>query len=116
MKSDMIDVHFNDSTIVWAKLPRNAFTAEHVEEEFYQQLSGKEMTAYFDNGEISHLDVSGNVMAVFLPMEDDSTYNKIFNIESSFLSADFEKRELVKMKFWPENTTAGTPQIGRAHV
>lgn len=106
---NVIDVHFNDSTIVWAKLPRNAFTAEHVEEEFYQQLSGKEMTAYFDNGEISHLDLSGNVMAVFLPMEDDSTYNKIFNIESSFLSADFEKRELVKMKFWPENTTVGTP-------
>lgn len=107
---NVIDVHFNDSTIVWARLPEFGFSAEHIEEEFFQQLSGKEMMAYFDNeGELNHLDVSGNVMVIFLPMEDDSTYNKIFNIESSFLSADFEKRELVKMKFWPQNNTVGTP-------
>lgn len=107
---NVIDVHFNDSTIVWARLPEFGFSAEHVDEEFYQQLSGKEMMAYFDdNGEINHLDVSGNVMAVFLPMENDSTFNKIFNIESSFLSADFKDRELLRMKFWPENNTVGTP-------
>lgn len=107
---NVIDVHFNDSTIVWARLPEFGMSAEHVDEEFYQQLSGKEMMAYFDEqGEMRHLDVSGNVMAVFLPMENDSTYNKIFNIESSFLSADFERREIQKMKFWPQNNTIGTP-------
>ncbi|MDE7126101.1 MAG: hypothetical protein K2O12_06450, partial [Muribaculaceae bacterium] len=104
-----IQVHFNDSTIDWARLPQSAFTAEHIAEEFYQQLSGKEMTAFFTNGEISHLDVSGNVMAIYLPMENDSTYNKIFNIESSFLSADFANREMLRMKLWPANTTTGTP-------
>lgn len=107
---NVIDVHFNDSTIVWARLPEFGLSAEHVDEEFYQQLSGKEMMAYFDEeGEMRHLDVSGNVVAVFLPMENDSTYNKIFNIESSFLSADFKKREIQRMKFWPQNNTIGTP-------
>ncbi len=104
-----IHVHLNDSTIDWARLPKSAFAAEHVDEEFYQQLSGKEMMAYFKNGEMSHLDVSGNMMAIYLPMENDSTYNKLFNIESSFLSVDFEKRQPVRTKVWPENTTTGTP-------
>ncbi len=106
---NQINVHFNDSTIDFARLPYSAFTAEHVDEEFFQQMSGKEMTAYFKDGEMSHLDVSGNVQIIYLPMENDSTYNKIFNIESSFLSVDFEKRQPVRTKLWPANTTTGTP-------
>ncbi len=104
-----IQVHLNDSTIDWARLPQSGFTAEHVAEEFYQQMSGKDMKAYFTDGELTHLDVSGNVQSIYLPMENDSTYNKLFMIESSFLSADFVNRELVRMKLWPENNTTGTP-------
>lgn len=104
-----INVHFNDSTVDYAYLPNSAFTAEHVDEEFYQQMSGKQMKAFFKDGDISHLDVSGNVEIVYLPMENDSTYNKIFNIETSFLSVDFEKRQPLRTKLWPANTTKGTP-------
>ena len=65
---NIIEVHMNDSTADWARLPDFAFTAEWIDEEFYSQLSGKEMVAKFDKGELRHLDVSGNVMAIFLPV------------------------------------------------
>jgi hypothetical protein len=64
---NVIYVHFNDSTVDWAKLPEFGFTAEHVGEEFYNQLSGKEMLATFVDGNMRRLDVSGNVEVVLLP-------------------------------------------------
>ncbi len=105
----VIQVHLNDSTADWAKLPDTGFMAEHIDEEFYNQLSGKEMFATFDNGELRHLDVKGNVQIIMLPQESDSTYNKITNIDSSFLSANFAKNTLVDMILWPETSGTVTP-------
>lgn len=104
-----ITLHLNDSTVDWARLPDFGFVAEHIDEEFYNQLTGKEMFATFINGELHHLDVSGNVQAIMLPQENDSTYNKIANIESSYLAADFEKQEMKRMKMWPETSGTMTP-------
>ena len=104
-----IDVHLNDSTVDWAKLPDFGFAAEHIDEEFYNRMTGKEMTAYFDNGHLTHLDVSGNVQAIYLPMENDSTYNKLGNIAGSFLAADFDGNNIKRLSVWPEPTGNLTP-------
>ncbi|MCC8039018.1 MAG: hypothetical protein LIP02_12950 [Bacteroidales bacterium] len=104
-----IIVHFNDSTADWAHLPEFGFMTEMIEDPFYNQLSGKEMKAYFEDQNIKHLDVSGNVQAIFLPQENDSTYNKIVNVESSFLAADFVDRKIDRMKIWPETSGTTTP-------
>ncbi len=104
-----IQVHFNDSTAEWAKLPDTGFAIELIEDPYYNQLSGKEMFARFVDGDIRHLDVSGNVQAIFLPQENDSTYNKIVNVESSFLAADFLDRQVQRIKMWPETSGTTTP-------
>lgn len=108
---NVIYVHFNDSTVDWAKLPEFGFTAEHVGEEFYNQLSGKEMLATFVDGNMRRLDVSGNVEVVMLPEESDSTIDKIVNSESSFLTADFSAgpMQVERIKMWPEVTGTATP-------
>ena len=106
---NVIQVHFKDSVADWAKLPEFGFMAEWIDENFYNQLTGKEMTAYFQDRDLRHLDVSGNVQAIMLPMENDSTYNKIANIESSFLAADFKDRTVERMKLWPETSGTMTP-------
>lgn len=106
---NVIDVHFNDSTADWAKLPDFGFMAEHIDEEFYSQMSGKEMLATFEDGELRQLDVSGNVEVISLPQENDSTYNKIINSESSFLKARFRENKLERMVMWPEVTGKVTP-------
>lgn len=101
---DKINIHFNDSTVDRADLPLTGFMAEHVGEDFYNQLSGKSMVAYFENDELKNLFVKGNVETIFLPMENDSTYNKLVTVESSFLTIDMKARTLDKLKFWPETT------------
>ena len=104
-----IDLQLNDSTIDNARVPKDAFMAEMIEENVFNQLSGKEMRAYFIDGELNHLDVEGNVIAIMFPEENDSTINKIINLESSFLTADFKDNEIEKMKMWPQTTGTATP-------
>lgn len=106
---NVIQLHLGDSTIDYAKLPKFAFTAQQVEGNYFDQLSGKEMVAYFTDGQLSHLDVSGNVEAIMLPMENDSTYNKVVNVASSFLSADFIDQKIDHVKMWPETSGTVTP-------
>lgn len=105
----IIEVHLNDSTVDYARLPDFGFMAEEIEEGFYQQLTGSEMMAYFTDGHLTSLDVSGNVQAISLPQEADSTYNKYASLETSFLTAWFNGNQLERMKAWPSSTSVITP-------
>lgn len=104
-----IHVHFNDSTVDYALLPEFGFMAEEIEQGFYQQLTGKEMLAHFTDGHLRQLDVSGNVQAISLPMENDSTYNKMATMETSFMIANFAGNALERVKTWPETTSKIVP-------
>lgn len=99
---NVIDVHVNDSTADWAELPDYGLIAEAVEDEFYNQLSGKRIFAQFENKQVKSLDVEGNVQTIVLPQENDSTINKLVNAESSFMHVDFDSGKMEKLKMWPE--------------
>lgn len=104
-----IDVHFNDSTTDWALLPEYGFMSEYIDEDFYNQLTGKTMLATFANQTLKRLDVSGNVETIFLPQESDSTFNRMINAESSFLTIELDSGKIDKMKMWPEVSGTVTP-------
>ena len=106
---NVIEIHFNDSTADWARLPDFGFATELVEGNFYNQMSGTEMIATFENQSIKTLNINGNVQAIYLPMENDSTYNKIVNVESSFLEAFFNEQNLEKCKIWAQSSGTVTP-------
>lgn len=55
------------------------------------------------------LEVSGNVETIFLPQESDSTYNRVVNAESSYLTIDLDSGRMDKLKMWPEVTGTVTP-------
>ena len=82
-----------------AYIPSAGFMAELIEDGYYNQLSGKEMIAQFTEGALSHLDVNGNVLAINFPEENDSTINKVWNIESSFLAADFKDNAISHLNY-----------------
>lgn len=106
---NIIELHLNDSTIETATLPDQGFTAQHIEGDHYNQLSGKKMVATFDNGEMRRLDIDGNVEIIMYPEEADSTINKMVNAQSSFLMAQFRGQTTEMIKMWPETTGAATP-------
>lgn len=105
-----IDIHMNDSTVDYALLPDYGFMAELIEDVYFNQLSGKEMKAYFVNQELRQLDVSGNVQLIMYPMEEDSTYNKLVDAESSYMIVLLKpQQEIDKITMWPEVSGNVTP-------
>ncbi len=106
---NIIMVHLNDSTVDRAELPDFAFSAQKIEDDIYNQLTGKKMVAYFNGGDLRQVDVSGSVEAIFFPEENDSTINKMVNVESSFLTAWLKDRKVERMKMWPESSGQTTP-------
>lgn len=105
-----IYVHLNDSTVDYAELPNTAFVAEHIGEIYYNQLAGKKMTAYFNDGELRQLDVDGNARVLMLPMENDSTYNKYVTAEGSYLKMLLKpKQEIDRISMWPQPVAKAVP-------
>lgn len=104
-----IILHFNDSTVDHAILPQTGFMAEYVDEDFYNQLSGKKMEAWFEDDYLKRLYVDGNVQVIMLPLENDSSYNKLVDAESSYMTVDMKERQIEKIKMWPEVTGNTTP-------
>lgn len=102
LSGNQITVHLNDSTADWAYLPENAFSVEHVDEDFYNQLKGKQMKADFIGRTLKQLDVAGNVQTIFLPMEEDSTYNRLVNASGAYLTIDMENNDVKHLRMWPE--------------
>ena len=88
---DTIKVYMNDSTIDWAHIPDFAFATQQKDTAFFDQLSGKDLKAYFVNGDISQVDVSGNVQTIFYPQESDMTFTGMNMAETSFLYHVYEK-------------------------
>ena len=103
-------MHFNDSAVDWATLPDFGFIAEHLDETYYNQLSGKSMKAYFMDKELRQLDVNGNVLVLTYPMENDSTYNKLINAIGSYLVVKLKpKQQMDKMVLWPDVSGRAVP-------
>ena len=110
ISGEEINVHVKDSTVDWATLPNNGLLVEHIGEDYYNQLSGRNMKALFADQELRRLDVSGDVEALFFPMENDSTYNKLVNANSAYLTIDMKPKQKVdRIKMWPDVTGTVVP-------
>lgn len=109
VSGEVIILHFNDSTVDHADFPKTGFMVEHVDEDFYNQLSGKKMEAWFEDSYLKRLFVDGNVQVIMLPMENDSSFNKLVDAESSYMDVELENKQVQKIKMWPEVTGNATP-------
>ena len=102
---DTIRIHMNDSTVDWALIPGSAFAAQHKDSVFYDQVSGKELKAWFEQGQLRQIDVNGNAQTIFYPQERDSTLTGLNKAESGFLRMYLKNQQMEKIIIWPQ--TAG---------
>jgi hypothetical protein len=84
---DVIEVFMRDSLIDHAHVIDNAFSIEQLpKEQCYNQVSSKEMFAYFIDGRIDEAQAKDNVITVYYPEEKaDSSYVGLVYMETSEL-------------------------------
>lgn len=98
-----IKVYMNDSTIDWAHIINQALTVERKDSIHYNQVNGKEIKAYFQDGEARKVDVLGSVHVVYYPEEKDSTMIGMNISETSVLNMFLKDRKMEKMIMSPKS-------------
>ncbi|MCM1319848.1 MAG: hypothetical protein NC217_05655 [Muribaculaceae bacterium] len=106
-----IIVHFNDSTADRAIVPARGIVAEEVGEGFFNQLRAGYLIAYIEDETLKHLDAHTDVQAIILPMENDSTYNKLLNAQADTLSVDMDSTSIDKIKLFARSGNDVTGQV-----
>ena len=95
-----IQVFMRDSVIDRAHVIDQAFSIEKLdgEEDVYNQVSSKEMFAYFRNGEIYETQAKVNVIVDYYPVDNaDTSYVGLVYMETSELRMFMEKRKLQRI-------------------
>lgn len=102
---EKICVYMNDSTIDWAHVIGQAFSVEQMSDSIhFNQVSSKEMKAFFVNGEMRESQAIDNVKIVYYPIDDsDSTLIGLNYTETPLLKMFMEKRKMKRI--WMEKPT-----------
>ncbi|MEG1587431.1 MAG: OstA-like protein [Bacteroidales bacterium] len=106
---DTIFILMNDSTIEHALIKDFAFLAQYKGPDYYDQLTGKVLNAWFRNGEMYKMQMDGNVQVIFYPEEKDKSLIGLNRAEGSFLKGFFSEQKLDYMVMWPKVNGTLTP-------
>jgi len=98
---EVIKVYSNDSTIREANVVGQALSVEKIgiestadrKHEHFNQISSKQIDAYFTDGNIRRVVSHGNVRAIYYPIDDK---------DSSFVGLNYTETDTMKMYLSPE--------------
>ena len=105
-----IKIYMNDSTIDWAHIINQALTVEKKDSIHYNQVSGKEMKAFFIDGDMRLVEVNGNVLVVYYPVEEkDSSLIMMNYSEGGLLKMYLKERRMERGVFVGKTTGTAYP-------
>lgn len=107
-----IRAYMNDSTIDWAHIINQAMSIEQMDSVHYNQVSGKEIKAYFTGGDLRQVDVIGNVRLGYFPVDGkDSTLIGYITAESSLMNVYLLQRKIQKIKMTTQTDGVMYPML-----
>lgn len=108
--SDIMDVYTKDQALDHINFIERPIMVSKIDTGYYNQISGKEMTAWFRQNEIYRHDVDGNVETVyFLQDSPDEPVNSVFVIRSGAASFYMENKQVVSMTYRNQNEYTMSP-------
>lgn len=80
----------------------SAIAVAYEVDSFYNQLSGKELKAFFDSSEVIRVELDGNAEAIFLPRDDKNLIMGFNRMEGSSMTIFRKDGKMEKMILWPQ--------------
>jgi lipopolysaccharide assembly outer membrane protein LptD (OstA) len=110
LKGDFIDIDIADSTIHKVNIYANSSILMEVEpEQYYNQIAGRNITAFFKDNDLYKALVNGNAMTLFYPEDEEKTDSLITKkrmgmnrLYSSDLRIDIDSNELTGITYIEE--------------
>ena len=113
LAGDFIQVFTKNKKVNKFHIQRLAVAIQQEDSLYFNQLSGKEIIAYVDSGQLKRVNVNGNAETIYYPREDkDSTLIGLNRTQSSFVVMYLKNKKVDRVVFTPATNGVMSPLIG----
>jgi len=104
LTGDTIKVLMNDSTVERLNVLNYSFAIQEIDTSYYNQLKGRNLTAYFDAGEIYQMVMEGNGEAIYYHIDDKNAAPlELDKTSASFIVFTIKQRKIARIKWYPDS-------------
>ena len=98
LSGDFIQAYTKNKKVNKIHIQHVAVAIQHEDSIYYNQLSGKEIIAYVDSGQLRKVNVNGNAETIYFPRDDkDSTLIGLNKTQSSFVVMYFKDKKIKRV-------------------
>ncbi len=96
-----VDAYTANQQLLRAEFLENPIMVSEIDTNYYNQVTGKQMTAHFRNNEIYRNDIDGNVQTIYFQREDERSaiVTELVYLESASASFFIEDKEVVGITY-----------------
>ncbi len=105
LTADTIWMRMTDGAIDWMLLRPNGLILNTEDHVFFNQVRGRQIKAYFRQGELKRMHVLGNAEAVYYLLDEQRAYLGVNKTSCGEIWVDFGHNEVSGIHFW------GAPQM-----
>jgi lipopolysaccharide export system protein LptA len=109
VSADSIKIYVKNGTVDYLHGNGNAIAIKQEGAEEFNQMSGKEMYAYVQDGDVHLVEVLGNAETVFYPREEDGSYLGVNRTQSSHVKLYLKDRQIQQVVFTTSTTGVMIP-------
>ncbi len=109
LTGDTIDAYLADGNISSTFIRQNAMVVTSPDSVFFNQMKGREITARFDDGNLSRVDLDGNAEALYFPLDESDAYIGVNKSESSRIRLDLKDNAVTDIRFYGSPSSSLTP-------
>ena len=113
--ADTISIQLADDAVDRILLRRNGFILNSPDQQFFNQIKGRDITALFAEGELYQMQVAGNAQTVYYALDDAGAYITAQRAECSRMQIDFGANNVDAIRFYRQPKGALHPMKGTDH-
>jgi len=98
LSGDFIQAFTKNKKINKVHIQHAAMAVQHEDSVYFNQLSGKEIIAHIDSGQLKRVNVNGNAETIYYPRDDkDSTLVGLNKTQSSFVTMYLKNKKIQRV-------------------
>ena len=113
--ADTMRMQLSNNTLDKIYLKSNGLIVNSPDEVYFNQIQGKEITAYFESGDLRKMLVEGNAESVYYALDDQKAYIGVNKVVGSEMELRFGDNQVDRIKISPQVKGNLTPMQETDH-
>ena len=72
LSGDFIQIYTKDNKMDWMHIQQSAFSIEKIDSTYYNQMIGKDLKAFTEDGVLKRIEVTGNAQTIYFPKDESN--------------------------------------------